>query len=190
MVVRRVKDETGKDYGTSEIARRFRIVPILANGPNGGMNAKVVDDNEVDKLLLNETITIQHHGTLMSLMGRLIKANFVALRSPSLEAPVQSDQSLIGDRRANLIRSINAIFKQLDEQVGQGKRKALIDLLILDAPWPGSADHLHGVINVLDDILAPLRTAGKRKLEPTEFRKNKLSLRVYTDRKVKRRVKR
>lgn len=145
------------DYGTRELQRRFTIVPVLARGPNGGMNAKVVDESEIDRLLLRDIITPHEHSILESFMRKLHKANFAMLRSPSYEAPMQSDLTIIGDKRAQLIRSIVGIFGKLDrhEKVGPAKRRALVDLVIADVEWP--LDNLPGGIAALKDAIFALQ---------------------------------
>jgi hypothetical protein len=111
-------------------------VPVLAQGPNAGFSGKVVDECEIDRLLFEDKITANEHSTLNVLLRKLMKANFVGMRSPSLEAPIQSDPSIIADKKANLIRSVNRMIESIDQKIGRPKRIALVNLVLMDTPWP------------------------------------------------------
>lgn len=124
------------DFGTVELGRRLTIVPTLSQGPTGGFSGRVVDESEVDRLLFTDAITASEHATLGLLLRKLMKANFVGMRSPSLEAPIQSDPSIIADKKANLIRSVNKMIDKMDEKIGRPKRIALVNLVLMDTPWP------------------------------------------------------
>lgn len=145
------------DFGTPQIAQRLNIVPRRTAS---GYHGRIVDETEMDRMLLHDRITATQHSILEALMRRLYKANFVGLRSPSWEAPVQSDPSIMADKKANQIRSMVRIIEQMDKEIGQPRRTALINLVLMDAPWPeprpkdGELDTLHGVIDSLQDIFA------------------------------------
>ena len=124
-----------KDFGTPEIAKRFKVVPTLVS-PNA-YAGRIVDETMIDILLLKDKITASDHSALERFMEKLMKANFVGIRSPSYEAPLSADPSLVGDRRANQIRAVVGLFKRLDKDIGPPKRKALVDLVLKDAEWPG-----------------------------------------------------
>ena len=133
------------DYGTAELGRQFRVVPVLARGPNAGFNARVADETEIDRLLLNDLITPHEHSILEDFLRKLLKANIGALRSPSYEAPVQSDPSIIGDKRAQLMRSIVGIITDMDghKSIGPVRRRAVVNMLLIDTAWP--SDNLTGL---------------------------------------------
>jgi hypothetical protein len=128
---------------------RLSVVPVLS-GPRSGLHGRVVDESEADRLLLRSEITSSQHSTLMNLLKRLLKANF-NVRSPSLEPPVQSDGSTIGDRQAKLVLSLNGLFAGLDAKIGKPKRIALVNLVLLDAPWPAEFN-LNECITQLDRL--------------------------------------
>lgn len=138
------------DYGTDEIKRRFNVVPKLS-GPNT-MAMKVVSETEIDRMLFNDKITPTQHASLEGLMRRLHKAGFVGLKSPAYDSPIHADASAVGDRKANLIRSVVALFARLDEKIGAKKRRALVDLVLKDIEWPD--DDLDDIIVRLEDAIA------------------------------------
>lgn len=146
------------DFGTPQIAQRLSVVPKRT--ASGDYLGKIVDETEIDRLLLHDRISAMEHSILEALMRRLYKANFVGLRSPSWEAPVQSDPTIMADKKANQIRSMVRIIEQMDEKMGRTRRSALVNLVLMDAPWPeppnkdGELETLHGVIDTLQDILA------------------------------------
>lgn len=141
-----------RDYGTSEIARQFTVVPKLS-GPQS-YAAKVMDETEIDRLLLRDEITSNEHGTLEGFMRRLHKMGFVGIRSPNYESPIHADPSLVGDKRAASVRGMVRIFKRLNERIGQSKRQALVDLCLRDMEWPGDRLSLKECIRALDDVIA------------------------------------
>lgn len=143
---------TERDYGTSELRRHFTVVPKLS-GPNT-MAMKVIDSTEIDRLLLDDVIMPSHHASLEGLMRRLHKAGFVGLKSPTYDSPIHADATAVGDKKANLIRSIVALFTRLDAKIGPGKRRALVDLVLRDVSWPGDNASLLDAVARLDDAIA------------------------------------
>jgi hypothetical protein len=139
-----------KDYGTKEIANRFNVVPKFTKS---GTHMAVVDETEIDRLLLHDRITSADHAVLGALMARMKKANFVGIKSPSYDAPLSMDPSAVGDRRANQIRSLVKLFSALDHRLGKGKRTALVNLVLLDTPWPADDKSLIEAIHVLASLL-------------------------------------
>jgi hypothetical protein len=110
-----------------------------------------MDESEMDRLLFHDKITANQYATLQLLLKKLMKANFVGLRSPSLEAPIQSDPSIIADKKANLIRSVNRLIEAMDKKIGRPKRIALVNLVLLDVPWPD--DSLSETISAVEAVL-------------------------------------
>lgn len=141
-----------KDYGTSEIAKRFTVVPRLSQ--SSGMHMKVVDDTEIDRLLLRDEISPNQHATLEGFMRRLHKMGFVGVRSPDYESPVNLDPAQVGDRRANSVRGMVNIFRRLDRRITPTRRREMVNLCLMDVPWPGDRDSLHVCIAALDDVIA------------------------------------
>jgi len=113
----------------------------------------VVDETEIDRLLLRDEITASEHSTLEKLLSKLSRANMGTIRSPVYEAPVSDDPSAVGDRRANQMRSIVGLIKSLDQKLGIGKRKALVNLVLADAPWPGNKNSLKDAIYHLSGMM-------------------------------------
>lgn len=146
-------DDKAVDFGTPELARRFTVVPKLTRGLYG-YNGKVVDGSEIDRLLLRDWITVNQHATLEGLLRRLHKASFVGVKSPTYDSPVQADPATVGDRRAHALRSMVKIFRRLDDKAGAEKRKALVDLVLLDVPWNGDKASLQEAVKHLDDAIA------------------------------------
>lgn len=141
-----------KDFGTHEMGRRFSVVPKLSGHNN--YSGKVVDETEIDRLLLKDAITSAEHSTLEGLLRRLHKANFVGMKSPSYDAPISADPSIVGDKRAQTIRAMVKIVDKMDrnEKIGRFKRAALINLVLMDSPWPGSNESLKEAISALNVI--------------------------------------
>lgn len=141
------------DTGTPELARRFTVVPRLSRGAMGGsMSAKVLTETEIDRLLLYDKITAMEHSILEALLKRLHRASFVGLQSPSYDAPMSSDPSIIGDRKANSIRRVTKLMLDMDRDMGPAKRKAMVNLVLTDEPWPGDDASLKGAVLALQNI--------------------------------------
>jgi hypothetical protein len=147
------KDDDKTDYGTREIARQFTVVPKLTRGLYG-YNSRVVDETEIDRLLLRGIINSAQHSTLEGLMRRLHRMNFVGIKSPSLDSPVYADPAIVGDKRAQAVRGMVKIFLRLDEKMGADKRRALVNLVLMDAIWPGDDASLLDSITYLEDAIA------------------------------------
>jgi hypothetical protein len=145
------KDDT--DYGTREIARQFTVVPRLTRGMYG-YNSKVVDETAIDILLLRGTINPAQHATLEGFMRRLHRMGFVGIKSPNLDSPVYADPAIVGDKRAQAVRGMVKIFMRLDEKMGADKRRALVNLVLMDAIWPGDDATLLESITYLEDAIA------------------------------------
>lgn len=146
----RKKEAIPRDFGTAEMSQRLKVVPTLVN-----LNTyvgRVVDESEIDRMLLADHLTPSQHASLENLMRRLHKANFAGPKSPSYDAPISADPSIVGDRRANQIRSIVSLFTRLDERIGKACRLALVNLVLTDAPWPGDRNVLYEAIKELDRI--------------------------------------
>lgn len=143
---------TDDDHGTNEIARRFTVVPKLTRGMYG-YNAKVVDETEIDRLVLRGTITPAQHGTLEGFLRKLHKLGFVGVKSPNLDSPVYADPAIVGDKRAQAVRGMVKIFIRLDEKMGADKRRALVNLVLIDTPWPGDDASLVESIEWLEDAI-------------------------------------
>lgn len=141
-----------KDYGTPEIAKRFTVVPKLSQ--SSGMHMKVADDTEIDRLLLRDEINMSQHATLEGFMRRLHKMGFVGVRSPDYESPINLDPAQVGDRRANAVRGMVSIFRRLDDRITPTRRREMVNLCLMDTPWPGDQASLHDCIGALDDVIA------------------------------------
>lgn len=144
--------DTPDDYGTTEITHQYLVIPRLTRG-SYGYNSKVMDETEIDRLLLKDIINASQHASLERFLKELMEAGFIGVRSPNYEAPVQSDASSSGDRKANIIRKSVAVMKRLERKVGKGRRSALVNLVILDTPWPYTKESLHDCIIAVDDAL-------------------------------------
>lgn len=140
------------DHGTKEIARQFTVVPKLTRGQYG-FNMKIVDETEIDRLLLKGTITAAQHSALEGLMRRLQKAGFVGVRSPDYNTTT-NDPSVVADKRANIMRSMVRLFRRMDEKMGTGKRKAMVNLVLMDTPWPADNASLLEAIRHMEDAIA------------------------------------
>lgn len=137
------------DFGSPELARQFTVVPLFSGA--GVMAGKVMDETEIDRLLLKDTITSAQHATLTAFTGKLHKAGFLGMKSPQYDAPISLDPSAVATKKANLIRYVVKVFKELDKKIGPTKRRALVDMCIADIPWRG--DGLHETISELETIL-------------------------------------
>lgn len=138
-----------KDNGTPELARRFTVVPKLTEYNN--WSVKVMDETEIDRLLLQGVITPNQHSSLEGFMRRLHKVGFVGLKSPDYSSPISADPAKVGDRKAMAIRGVVKLTARLDKKIGPAKRRALVNLVLLDAPWKG--DDLIECIRFLDDAI-------------------------------------
>lgn len=155
------------DYGSPELARRFTVVPKLT--ASNGYTGKVVDDSELDRLLLTDTISSAEYSLLTALLQRLHKATYVGLKSPDFGGVAYSDPSLIADRKAKAVRSIIRTIRAMDRTMGRANRMALIDLLLLDRPWPYDLPCLHRCVDALEDLFtAPRSQPSDRHAPPVQ----------------------
>lgn len=164
MMTRRKTSSTvrASDYGTNELAKRFTVVPKLTL--SSGYMGKVVDDSEPDRLLLTDVISSSEYSLLIALLQRLHKATFVGLKSPDFNGIAHSDPSLIGDRKAKAVRSIIRVMGAMDKAMGRANRAALVNLVLLDTPWPYDLACLHRCVDALESLLttAPSSRQGVR----------------------------
>jgi hypothetical protein len=161
------------DFGPPELAKRFTIVPKLS--ATSGYHGKVADDTEIDHLLLLDRITSAEHSMLVALLQKLHKATFVGLKSPDFNGVAHSDPSRMADRKANAVMSVCYLMKKMDQLIGRGYRTALINLVLLDAPWPGTIDSLRQCVLTLQDIMG----AGQRELRGKQPRQDKFPVGVH-----------
>ena len=142
------------DPGTPAMARHFTCVPKMIDNNTRAM--RVLDGTEIDKLLLDDVINITQHSTLNLFAQKLAGFGMLSLKSPSFEAKVQADASIVSDKKAEALRGAVKLFKRLDDTIGPYKRKKLVNLALQDAPW-GALRHqiedLHFCIRALDDVL-------------------------------------
>lgn len=148
------------DYGAPELAQRFTIVPKLTL--SNGFHGKVVDDTEIDGLLLHDSISALEHSLLVALLQRLHKAMFVGLKSPDFNGVAYSDPSRLADRKAHAVMSVCGLVKQMDRRMGRVRRTALVNLVLLDTPWPGSLVSLRKSIVALQDVIGDRQGKFKR----------------------------
>jgi hypothetical protein len=154
--MKRKKDFSAADFGTPEMGRQFRIVPKLTD--NTTMAGRVLDGDEVDKLLLVDAITTVQHATLRTLQKKLLAFGFATLRSPDYSSPIHADATAVADKKANTIRGAVHLFSRMDKHphIGKHRRKKLVNLVMEDAPW-GKLRHqmeeLHAIIRALEEIL-------------------------------------
>jgi len=150
-MIKKIKREP-IDMGTSELSKRLRVVPKPIGG---GMEyqGKVVDETYIDRLLLEDRINSSDHSTLEKFLHLLQKANFVGMRSPVYDAPLSADPSIVGDRRANQIRAVVSLFRRMDERLGKGKRIVLVNMVLIDRPWPDTDEQLRDAIDTLAKIM-------------------------------------
>lgn len=145
---RKVMD--GADYGTPELSRRFTIVPKLSDPTT--LTGKVLDEDEVDRMLFRDAITSMQHSTLQTLAKRLHSYGFVGLKSPDYSSPIHADATLVADKKAHTIRGAVHLIDKMDghPDITRERRIRLVNLVLHDAPWKG--DDLHACIKALDDI--------------------------------------
>lgn len=155
--MRRGNKLASRDYGTPEIARRFRVVPKLT-GPNS-YAGKVIDDTEIDRLLAEDRIDSTEYSILEAFRMRLRKASYDSLRSPDFNASVRADPSLIGDRKARAVTTVIGIIGDMDkhEKIGREKRDGLINLVTEDRPWFLDMKALQLSVGALQGILSKHR---------------------------------
>ena len=148
------------DMGTPELARKFTVVPKLSSPTETSM--KVLDGNEIDRLLLHDLITPAQHGTLNNLARRLHSFGFIGLKSPDYASRIHADAELVADKKAETIRGAVSLIKKMDghPSIGRGRREKLVNMVVHDAPW-GKLRHqvedLHHCIRALDDIFLGVR---------------------------------
>lgn len=147
---------TDDDHGTPEIARRFTVVPKLTRG-NYAFNLRVMNETEIDILLLKGTINANQHSTLEGFFRRLHRMGFVGVKSPSMDSPIFADPALVGDKRAASVRGMVQIFLRLDKKIGPAQRRSLVNLVLMDVPWPWDDASLMESIKGLDDAIAGRR---------------------------------
>jgi len=150
------KPKDSIDIGTKELGRHYKIVPKITRGLYG-LNGKVMDETEIDRLLLNDTITTTQHATLEMFFARLHKVGFVGLKSPSYDSPIHADASAVGDKKAHTIRGVVKLIDMLDNSVGRDVRVKLVRLVCEDRVWGDNNDGLSEAIVELDKIMGGRR---------------------------------
>lgn len=160
------------DYGSPELAKRFTVVPKLT--ASNSFTGKVCDDTEIDLMLLHDKITALEHSLLVALLNRLHRATFVGLKSPDLNSVSASDPSRMADRKAVAVMGVCRIIEAMDVVMGQGRRKALVDLVLLDKPWP-DLPGFHDCVLALQDILGD----GERKFKRKQAGQNEVLVGVH-----------
>lgn len=140
------------DFGTTELSKRFKIVPKLTRG-SYGLNGKVMDETEIDRLLLEDRIDPNEHSTLEMFLARLHKIGYIGLKSPSYDSPIHADPSGVGDKKANAVRGIIKLMAGLDRSVGNEKRRALINLVTQDEKFPYPDAELKQCIRSLMELM-------------------------------------
>lgn len=163
------------DFGSPELAKRFTIVPKLS--ATSGYHGKVLDDNEIDTLLLKDQINATEHSMLVALLQKLHKATFVGLKSPDFNGVAHSDPSRLADRKAHAVMSVCNLIKMMDKMIGRGHRAALINLVLLDAPWPSTIKELRLCIAALQDVMGD----RQRELGGKKPRQDKLLVRMHAN---------
>jgi len=118
---------------------------------------KIMDGSEVDRMLMNDSITAAEHGTLMVLTRRLQKFGFMGLRSPAYDSPVHADPELVADKKATVIRGAVSLIDRMDKHpaIGKARRQKLINLVLEDVPWGKLRHQIEDVrhcIRALDDL--------------------------------------
>lgn len=152
------------DFGTPELGRRLSVVPRLTRGAFG-YNGMVTDETEIDRLLLQNLITAAEHSTLEALLRRLHKASFVGLKSPGYDTIISADPSIVADKKAQTIRAMVRITERMDEhkKIGRAKRTALVNLVLLDTPWPYEEDAKGQPTSTLKATIAALNEVFARR---------------------------
>jgi hypothetical protein len=162
------------DFGAPELAKRFTIVPKLS--ATSGYHGKVLDDNEIDTLLLKDQITATEHSMLVALLQKLHKATFVGLKSPDFNGVAHSDPSRLADRKAHAVMSVCGLITRMDQAMGRSLRAALINLVLLDVPWPDTIKKLRLCIAALQDVMGD----RQRELGGKKPRQDKLPVGMHT----------
>lgn len=140
------------DVGTDEIHKQRTIVPKLTRGMSG-YNMRVMDETEVDRLLLSEAITPNHHSTLERFLVKLHKVGFGGLRSPDYSSPIHADATAVGDKKAIALKGISALIEEMDSQLGRPVRVLLVALVTEDREWPHSDESLRIIVERLERII-------------------------------------
>ena len=141
------------DTGSDMIHKRYTVVPRLTRGLHG-YNMRVMDETEIDKMLLHETIDVDQHSLLEQFLKRLMKAQFSPLRSPDFSSSPKGDATRIADQRALAIRSVTGVFSALDKSITAPHRIALVSLVLEDQKWPFESDALSVALSALAVALA------------------------------------
>lgn len=144
------------DFGTPEMARRFTIVPRLSSPTT--MTGKVIDGDEIDRMLLRDEIKPAQHGTLTMLAKRLHSYGYVALKSPDYSSRIHADAEAVADKKSEIIRGAVNLIKKMDDHpaIGKYRRMKLISLVLEDAKWGDKRNQLEDLwhcIRALDDIM-------------------------------------
>lgn len=143
------------DMGTSEMARRFTIVPTYTSHTDRA--SRVMDGTEVDRMLLNDQLSINQHATLNLLARKMNSFGMGSIKSPDYSGRIHSDATLIAEHKAQALRGAVHLIDKLDRHphVGKYRRKRLINLVMEDGKW-GDLRHqleeLWACVSVLDDL--------------------------------------
>lgn len=144
------------DMGTPELARRLTVVPKLVNPTTYA--GKVIDGSEIDRLLMADAITPAQHATLGLLAKKLHGYGFYALKSPDYASRVHADATAVAEKKAESLRGAVHLIEKMDrhKDIGRYRRKKLINLVLLDAPYE-EVEELQTAVFALDNLFSGRR---------------------------------
>ncbi len=120
------KKKSTSDYGTPELSKRKKTRPDLT-GKGYAFRVRVMDEDEIDRLLLVNLITMDMHNTLERFQNDLHRAGLMGLKASSPEPRITDGQAQeIGYYAAERRMRVNKAIKYLDTRVGIPMRRMLI----------------------------------------------------------------
>lgn len=132
-----VDPQKPRDIGTPELSRRRKVLPRTQAGAGYNYDLYVVDGSEIDRLLLAGKIDTVQHSTLNSFTIKLHRANMLGPKAPALEKRSSSDPAWVAGKAAEEMATITRIIRSLDREIGDGPRRAIVDLCMMDKPPQG-----------------------------------------------------
>lgn len=118
------------DPGTYELSQRHKLRPEKKYG--GAVHIRVLDGNEIDKLLWSDQISPDEHSTLVGFQVDLHRASLLGPRCSVLEARVSGRQHDVSQAEAMARLKVNQTIGYLQKHVGCEQTNQVVDLCLSD----------------------------------------------------------
>lgn len=134
------------DLGTTELAHRHSVRPERSAG---AVRLRVLDGNNIDKLLWMDALTPDEHSTLVGFQVDLHRASLLGLRAATLEAKVSGASHNLSNIEADHRLKCNQCLEFLQKNYGRQVMNIILDLCLDDKKPPDAhlwRDGIRGLV--------------------------------------------